>query len=86
MDKTEIRKLLSSDKLIIGTDRVVNALRAGELSGVLVASNCDASTQDSLTHYASMQNVDVTSLDVTNEDLGVFCKKPFNIMVLGIRS
>jgi ribosomal protein L30E len=82
--KAEIRKLLGTDKLVIGTDRVMKLLRAGDLKQVLVASNCKADVRDDVTHLAG--DAEVVALDVTNEELGVFCKKAFNIQVLGIKA
>ena len=84
--KAEIRKLLGSDKLIIGTDRCMKLLRTGELKQVLVASNCQASVREDVEHYSKQTGAEVVVLDVPNEELGVFCKKPFNINVLGIRA
>ncbi len=82
--KAEIRKLLGTDKLVIGTDRVVKLLRAGDLKQVLVASNCKTEVREDVEHLAG--DAEVVALDVTNEELGVFCKKPFNIQVLGIKA
>lgn len=82
--KAEIRKLLGSDKLIIGTERVMKMLRSGELKKVMVASNCSPAVTDDVLRYSG--DVEVLRLDIPNEELGVYCKKPFNIMVLGIRA
>lgn len=84
--KADIRKLLGTDALIIGSERTMKALRAGELKQVLLSSNCDPSLKDTADHYAKLAGVEVVQLDVPNEELGVFCKKPFNIQLLGIRA
>jgi len=84
--KAEIRKLLGTDKLVIGTERTFRLLRKGELARVLLASNCADDVRTSVEHYAKLVSCDVVQLDVPNEELGVFCKKPFNIQVLGIRA
>lgn len=84
--KAEIRKLLGSDKLIIGTDRVMKLLRKGDLKQVLVASNCEPTVREDVVRYCGMSDVELVELDVPNEELGVICKKPFNIMILGIRA
>lgn len=82
--KAEIRKLLGTDKLVIGTDRVLRLLREGALKQVLVASNCAADVREDVDHLAGA--AEVTALDITNEELGVYCKKPFNIQLLGIKA
>jgi ribosomal protein L30E len=82
--KAEIRKLLGSDKLIIGTDRCMALLRDGQIQKIILASNAPANTVEDVQRYKD--EVEVIVLDVPNEELGVFCKKPFNISVLGIRA
>ena len=82
--KAEIRRLLGTDKLVIGTDRVLRLLRAGQLKQVLVANNCATAVREDVTHLAGAAQV--TDLDVTNEELGVYCKKPFHIQLLGIKA
>lgn len=82
--KAEIRKLLGSDKLIIGTDRCMKLLREGQLKKVMLANNAPVSTVEDVQRFG--EGVEVIVLDVPNEELGVFCKKPFNISILGIRA
>ena len=84
--KAEIRKLLGSDRLIIGTDRCMKLLREGQLQKVMLASNCKSEIADDVKHYSQASGAEVITLDVPNEELGVYCKKPFNISVLGIRA
>lgn len=80
----EIKKLLGSDKLIIGKDRVMKHLKKGELVKVFVASNINADTLSDLEHYVSINGTELVRLDQTNDDLGTFCKKPFSIAVMGL--
>lgn len=82
--KAEIRKLLGTDKLVIGTDRCMKLLRQGQLKKIMLASNANATTVEDVQRLSG--NTEVVQLDVPNEELGVFCKKPFHISVLGIRS
>jgi large subunit ribosomal protein L30e len=84
--KAEIRKLLGSDKLVIGSDRVLKMLRHGELKKVILASNCKQMMRDDIISYSKQSDVEIIELDVPNEELGVYCKKPFHISVLGIRA
>jgi large subunit ribosomal protein L30e len=84
--KAEIRKLLGSDKLVIGSDRCIKLLRQGELKKIMIASNCRADLVEDVTYYSGLTGAELITLDVPNEELGVFCKKPFNISVLGIRA
>lgn len=81
--KTEIRKLLGTDKIIIGTDRTMKALRSGKLSKVLIASNTTDAARTQISDLATLKKVEIVNLDEDNEELGVLCKKPFRIAVLG---
>ena len=84
--KAEIRKLLGSDKLIIGTDRCMKLLREGQLKKVMLASNAKPAVVEDVQRYSEQSGTEIVILEVPNEELGVFCKKPFNISVLGIRA
>lgn len=81
--KQEIRKILGTDKLIIGTDRTVKALRAAALKKVVIASNCPDSTVEEITNLTTLNKVELVKATETNEELGVVCKKPFRVSVLG---
>lgn len=84
--KAEIRKLLGSDKLVIGSDRVLKLLRNNELKQIILASNVKREVRDDIVTYSKQNNIEVIELDVANEELGIYCKKPFNISVLGIKA
>ena len=82
--KDEIKKLLKSDKLIIGSDRVLKAVRASKIEKVFVSANCASSTIDDLEHYVEISNFSLEKLDVSNDELGTICKKPFSVSIIGI--
>ncbi len=84
--KTEIRKLLGTEKLIIGTDRVLKALHCGRVAKVIVASNAPEELRVRLDRYRSLASFELAEAGVTNDELGVLCKKPFSIAVLAVRS
>lgn len=82
--KQEIRKLLSADALIIGTERSLKALRAGKLQKIILASNCSAETRAAI--ESAKGKAVVVDAKETNDELGVLCKKPFRIAVLGVKA
>lgn len=82
---TEIRTALGTEKIILGTERVVKELKKGTLAKIFVSSNCPENIRDDLSHYASFVETETIELDVHNEDLGVVCKKPFSVSVLGLK-
>jgi ribosomal protein L30E len=81
----EIKKLLGTENLLIGEDRTMKALRSGELKKVFLASNAKDSLKEDVEHYAKLSGFEVVNLKINNEDLGILCKKPFNVQVLGLK-
>lgn len=79
-----LKNIVQEGKVIVGTDRVLKKLKAGgELRKVFIARNCQAETRKSLEHYAALQKVLVIELELSNEELGIFCKRNHFISVLG---
>ena len=84
MSIADIKKLLKTDKLIIGTDRVIKGLRKGELTTVYLSSNCPDSVRKEIDHYSKLTEAKVEELKEPNDELGAVCKKPFSISLLGV--
>jgi len=78
----EIRKLLESDKLLIGTDRSLKALKLGKLEKIYISSNCPDDVKETIDRYAN--GTEIINLEVPNEELGVICRKPFLISVVSV--
>jgi large subunit ribosomal protein L30e len=83
-DTTELKKLIRDGKTVVGTDVVLKKLKAGLITKVYVASNVAAPTMKELSYLQSLAGFDVENTGLTNEDLGVLCKKPFSISVIGV--
>ncbi|MBI2668959.1 ribosomal L7Ae/L30e/S12e/Gadd45 family protein [Candidatus Woesearchaeota archaeon] len=84
-DTKELQVKVAEKKILVGTDSVIKALRSGDVTKVVVARNCPAAAKQDLSHYAQLVGVPVMELDLTNDELGVLCKKNFAISVVGIR-
>jgi len=80
----EIRKLLDSEKLLLGTDRTLKAMRSGTLKKIYIASNIDKKIKEDIEHYKEMSDFEILELKENNVDLGTICKKPFSISVIGL--
>ena len=78
----EIKKYIKSDKLIFGTDETLKSLRKGTLDKVFLAAKTKQSTSEDFNHYAKLAKVEVIQLDLPNDELGTFCKKPYSISVI----
>ncbi len=79
----EIKKLLKSKSLVIGTDRTIKELRSGKLAKVFISKNTPENIRADLNHYGKLANVKIVNLKYSNEEIGEICKKPFSISVLG---
>lgn len=80
----EIKKALKEKKAVIGTKKVMKKLRSGQLSAVYITSNCPEKTKKDIEYYAGLSNTKTVQLKRANDELGVLCKKPFSISILGI--
>ena len=80
----EIRKLLGSKGLIIGTELTLKNLKIGKILKVFVSSNCAEAVRKDIDYYAGLSSAKVIVLEEPNDELGVICKKPFSISVLSV--
>ena len=83
-DIDEIKKLIKTDKLVMGTKSTIKNLREGKLAKVVLSSNCPEDVEEEITNFADLTKVNVTKINIPNDELGVLCKKQFLISVLGI--
>jgi len=81
----EIKKILESDKLIIGKERTMKLLKKGKLAKIYLAKNIDKETKQDLEYYANLNKTEILNVNMSNDELGIFCKKPFSIAVLSLQ-
>lgn len=80
----DLRKLLAAEKLIFGTEDVLKLLRKGKLQKVVVASNCNERMKDDFSRYCEMAGVECLEIAQSSDEVGVLCRKPFAISVIGV--
>ncbi len=80
----ELRLMLQENRLVIGSQRVIKLLHLGKLSKIFLANNVEQERLAQLTHQAKLAKVEVVTLNFSNEELGVFCKKNYFISVAGV--
>ncbi len=80
----EIKKLLGTKKLIIGTERTIKKLKQGGIARVYLAANTSEKIKGDIQYYCGLGGVEFELLSKSNEDLGAFCKKQFKISVLSV--
>jgi large subunit ribosomal protein L30e len=84
MTVAELKKLVGNKKLILGTERTLKELKRGEVKKVFLAANCAPTIKEDIETYAKQHDVEVSVLDVRNEELGVVVKKPFAVSVIAL--
>jgi len=80
-----LRNEIQEGRVVIGTERVMKEIKAKKLKKVFVATNCPQRTKDDIQYYVELAGIQLIELAMSNEELGVFCKKNFFVSVLGIR-
>ncbi len=80
----QLRTKVQDDKLLVGKEVVLKALKSKKLQKVYMASNCPAKLKEDVEYYAKLAEVPIIALTQNNEELGVFCKKNYFVAVVGI--
>jgi large subunit ribosomal protein L30e len=84
MYEEEIRKLLTSKKLLIGKDEVLKNIRKSLVQKVYISSNCPVEALADLKKYSKISGFELFETKVPNDELGTVCKKPFSIAIIGV--
>jgi large subunit ribosomal protein L30e len=79
-----ITKAVIDNKAIIGAKHTLKLLRAGKISKIYLAHNVAKMYEDDISYYAELSGVTVEKLPLSAEEVGILCKKPFHITVLGL--
>ena len=80
----EIRKAIAGNKQIIGTSVTLKRLKANKIEKIFITKTIAKESLSDIQHYAGILNIPVEKLDMSNEELGILCKKPFRINVFSI--
>jgi large subunit ribosomal protein L30e len=84
MYEEDIRKLLTTKKIILGEDEVLKHARNGTLAKAYYATNTNKVVIADLLRYGKLSGFEVLDTKVPNDDLGTVCKKPFSISTIGV--
>jgi len=68
---------------IVGLNNVLKHVRSKEISRVYISSNCPEKIK--IRTNCKSYNVEVIEMEENNKEVGVICKKPFSISVLGFK-
>jgi large subunit ribosomal protein L30e len=82
VDIEELRKIIKDKEVVFGTDRTISLIREGRAANVFVSSTCPEDIRADIKHYEGISKFKVTYLDITNEELGIICLKPYPVSIL----
>lgn len=82
MAVSDIERAIRTGGLIIGLKQVIKGLQAGIVREVLVSSNGKGFI-DSIKLVSG--SVPVKLITESSKELGIMCRKPFNITILGLK-
>lgn len=82
--KDDIKKLLKTKKLVIGTARVKKLAKSAKLERIFISRNTPNSVKGDIAYYSKLANIKVIKLKYANDELGEICNKPFSISILGV--
>lgn len=80
----DLKKLLKTDKVVLGTQRTLKLLKVGSVTRVFLSSNCPDDIKKDIEYYAKLADIPVLGLKQPNDELGTLCKKPYAVSVLCI--
>ncbi len=80
-----LKKEIKEGTFILGLNQVVKGLREGSMKKVYHAKTISEEMLVDLKHYTELAGVPLTLIPVPSDELGVLCKKPFSVTVLGIK-
>jgi large subunit ribosomal protein L30e len=81
----EIKKALENNKLIIGTKLTQKNLKLGNAKKIFLSANCSDEMKKEIESLAKIAKVTVNKIKYPNDELGIICRKPFPISVLGFK-
>ncbi|QKQ99832.1 50S ribosomal protein L30e [Metallosphaera tengchongensis] len=82
--ESEIKVLLKTGKVVLGSDKSIKLLKMGKLKGVVVASTLRSDIKEDIMRYASLSGVPVVEYKGSGWELGTLVGKPFLISTIGI--
>ncbi|MBS3150479.1 ribosomal L7Ae/L30e/S12e/Gadd45 family protein [Candidatus Woesearchaeota archaeon] len=81
----DLKEAIKENKgVVLGTQRALKKLKMKSLKRIYVSSNVPEEVLEDIEHYAKLYNIPLVKLKESNEELGVLCRKPFSVSVLGL--
>lgn len=72
-------------KVILGSERTIDATMNGRGKLIIIANNCPADVKERIAGYAGLSGLKVYNYPGSSLDLGEACGKPFTVAAMIIR-
>ncbi|EHP69540.1 MAG: 50S ribosomal protein L30e [Metallosphaera yellowstonensis] len=82
--ESEIKVLLKTGRVILGSKRSVKALKAGKLRGIILASTVRSDIREDVKRYAALAGIPVVEYRGSGWELGTLAGRPFLISTIGV--
>ena len=80
----EIRRAVTTGKVVLGTERTLKSLRAKKAELIVVASNCRADALADLERYAKSSGTTLYRYPGSSVELGTASGKPFSVNAMAV--
>ena len=81
----DLSKGLQSRKVVIGAKSLMRELKNGNLTKVYLSKNCSPLTEQDFRRYCKLSDVKIVETQKTPSELGILCKKQYNIQAIGLK-
>ncbi len=81
----ELKNAVKNDKILLGKDTVLKAIRDKSIKKVVLSSNTPNDLREDIEKYASLSEIPVENVDMNNEEMGTFCKRKYHVSVLALK-
>ena len=80
----EVKNTLKQGNVVLGAEQTTKLMKQGKLKKIFLSSNCKEDVKTDLQRYANISKVELVNVSIPNKELGVVCKKPFSISMIGV--
>jgi ribosomal protein L30E len=79
-----IKKLIKENRIIYGTERTIKELKRGNIEIVYITKNVPKKVFDDIKYYSTLTKIKLIDLELSNQELGILCKKHYSISIIGV--
>jgi len=80
----EVRLLIKTGKVVIGSKRAIQAVKLGKAKGVVLVTKLPKHIESDLLYYARIGGVKIVRFNGSSYDLGITIGKPYPVSAIAI--